>query len=62
MYDCFLFQVRREALKALNVALTVSSQRSTMFPMDTLVRMLLFKDCGEAAEFARDYGLSVSDW
>ncbi|XP_078259870.1 germinal-center associated nuclear protein [Rhinoraja longicauda] len=55
-------QVRREALKALNVALTVSSQRTTMFPMDTLVRMLLFKDCGEAAEFARDYGLSVSDW
>ncbi|XP_051874599.1 germinal-center associated nuclear protein isoform X3 [Pristis pectinata] len=55
-------QVRREALKTLNFALTVSSQRSTMFPMDTLVRMLLFKDCGEAAEFARDYGLSVSDW
>ncbi|XP_069790140.1 germinal-center associated nuclear protein [Narcine bancroftii] len=55
-------QVRREALKALNFALTVSSQRSTMFPMDILVRMLQFKDYGEAAEFARDYGLNVSDW
>ncbi|XP_067892299.1 germinal-center associated nuclear protein [Heterodontus francisci] len=54
-------QVRREALKTLNFAFTVSSQRSTMFPMDTLVRMLLFKDCEEAAEFARDYGLSLSD-
>ncbi|XP_072902486.1 germinal-center associated nuclear protein isoform X2 [Hemitrygon akajei] len=54
-------QVRREALKTLNFALTVSSQRATMFPMDTLVRMLLFKDYGEAAEFARVYGLSVSD-
>ncbi|XP_059823380.1 germinal-center associated nuclear protein isoform X2 [Hypanus sabinus] len=54
-------QVRREALKTLNFALTVSSQRATVFPMDTLVRMLLFKDYGEAAEFARVYGLSVSD-
>ncbi|XP_072117275.1 germinal-center associated nuclear protein isoform X1 [Mobula birostris] len=54
-------QVRREALKTLNFALTVSSQRATMFPMDTLVRMLLFKDYGEAAEFAKVYGLSVSD-
>uniref|UniRef100_UPI00398F1885 germinal-center associated nuclear protein n=1 Tax=Pristiophorus japonicus TaxID=55135 RepID=UPI00398F1885 len=55
-------QVRREALKTLNFALTVSSQRSTMFPLDTLVRMLLFKDCEEAAGFARDYGLSCNDW
>ncbi|XP_041056283.1 germinal-center associated nuclear protein [Carcharodon carcharias] len=54
-------QVRREALKTLNFAFTVSSQRSTMFPVDTLVRMLLFKDCEEAEEFARHYGLSLSD-
>ncbi|XP_067844236.1 germinal-center associated nuclear protein isoform X2 [Heptranchias perlo] len=55
-------QVRREALKTLNFALTVSSQRSTMFPMETLVRMLLFKDLEEATEFAKCYGLSLSDW
>ncbi|XP_048454634.1 germinal-center associated nuclear protein [Rhincodon typus] len=54
-------QVRREALKTLTFAFTVSSQRSTMFPMETLVRMLLFKDCEEAEEFTRDYGLSLSD-
>ncbi|XP_038642534.1 germinal-center associated nuclear protein [Scyliorhinus canicula] len=54
-------QVRREALKTLNFAFTVSSQRSTMFPIDTLVRMLLFKDCEEAEEFVRHYGLSLSD-
>ncbi|XP_078085002.1 germinal-center associated nuclear protein [Mustelus asterias] len=54
-------QVRREALKTLNFAHTVSSQRSTMFPMDTLVRMLLFKDYEEAEEFARHYCLTLSD-
>ncbi|XP_072434805.1 germinal-center associated nuclear protein isoform X2 [Chiloscyllium punctatum] len=54
-------QVRREALKTLTFAFTVSSQRSTMFPMETLVRILLFKDCEEAEEFTRDYGLSLND-
>ncbi|XP_072496882.1 germinal-center associated nuclear protein-like isoform X2 [Notamacropus eugenii] len=54
-------QVRKDALKALSVAYTVSSQRSTFFPLYDLKRMLLFQDCTEAADFVTFYGLSVSD-
>lgn len=53
-------QIRRDALMALNVAYT-SNQRSTVFPVETVVRMLLFKDCDEASDFLASYGLSVSD-
>ncbi|NXH20252.1 GANP protein, partial [Bucco capensis] len=54
-------QIRKDALKSLNVAYTVSTQRCTAFPLDHLVRMLLFKDCEEATDFVCYYGLSVSD-
>ncbi|XP_036400726.1 germinal-center associated nuclear protein [Megalops cyprinoides] len=54
-------QVRREALRALNVAYTVGSHRSTSFPVDDLVRMLMFRSVGEATDFAQQYGLTVCD-
>uniref|UniRef100_A0A8C5TZA9 Germinal-center associated nuclear protein n=1 Tax=Malurus cyaneus samueli TaxID=2593467 RepID=A0A8C5TZA9_9PASS len=54
-------QIRKDGLKSLNIAYTVSTQRSTVFPLDHLVRMLLFKDCEEATDFISYYGLSVSD-
>ncbi|OPJ90239.1 germinal-center associated nuclear protein [Patagioenas fasciata monilis] len=54
-------EIRKDALKSLNIAYTVSTQRCTAFPLDHLVRMLLFKDCEEAADFISYYGLSVSD-
>lgn len=58
----FLFpQIRKDGLKSLNIAYTVSTQRSTAFPLDHLVRMLLFEDCEEATDFIIYYGLSVSD-
>ncbi|KAK2532034.1 Mcm3ap [Columba livia] len=58
---CYFNQIRKDALKSLNIAYTVSTQRCTAFPLDHLVRMLLFKDCEEAADFISYYGLSVSD-
>ncbi|XP_061858231.1 germinal-center associated nuclear protein isoform X2 [Colius striatus] len=58
---CYFSQIRKDALKCLNVAYTVSTQRCTVFPLDHLVRMLLFKDSEEAADFISYYGLSVSD-
>ncbi|XP_072541729.1 germinal-center associated nuclear protein [Salminus brasiliensis] len=54
-------QVRRSALKALNIAYTVGSQRSTSFPVEDLVRMLMFRSAAEATDFLQQYGLSVSD-
>ncbi|KAM6268484.1 LOW QUALITY PROTEIN: germinal-center associated nuclear protein [Porphyrio hochstetteri] len=54
-------QIRKDALKSLNIAYTVSTQRCTVFPLDHLVRMLLFRDGEEAADFISYYGLSVSD-
>lgn len=57
----FSFQVRKDALRALNVAHTVSTQRSTVFPLDGIVRMLLFQDSDEATDFLSFHGLSVSD-
>ncbi|KAK1165453.1 germinal-center associated nuclear protein [Acipenser oxyrinchus oxyrinchus] len=54
-------QVRRDALKALNIAYTVGSQRSTTFPIDGLARMLMFQDDDEAADYAMQYGLIVND-
>ncbi|XP_068803799.1 germinal-center associated nuclear protein isoform X2 [Struthio camelus] len=58
---CYFNQIRRDALKSLNIAYTVSTQRCTVFPLDHLVRMLLFKDWEEATDFISYYGLSVSD-
>uniref|UniRef100_A0A8C3WDS9 Germinal-center associated nuclear protein n=1 Tax=Catagonus wagneri TaxID=51154 RepID=A0A8C3WDS9_9CETA len=54
-------QIRKDALRALNVAYTVSTQRSTIFPLDSVVRMLLFRDCDEATGFLGCHGLAASD-
>uniref|UniRef100_A0A8C0AS65 Germinal-center associated nuclear protein n=1 Tax=Buteo japonicus TaxID=224669 RepID=A0A8C0AS65_9AVES len=61
LLHCYFNQIRKDALKSLNIAYTVSTQRCTAFPLDHLVRMLLFKDCDEATDFISYYGLSVSD-
>ncbi|XP_048827821.1 germinal-center associated nuclear protein-like [Brienomyrus brachyistius] len=50
-------QVRREALRALNVA--YSSRGSTTFPVEDLVRMLMFQNAGEASDLTLQYGLAV---
>ncbi|XP_060732789.1 germinal-center associated nuclear protein [Tachysurus vachellii] len=54
-------QVRLSALKALNIAYTVGSQRSTTFPLEDLVRMLMFRNASEAMDFLQLYGLNVAD-
>uniref|UniRef100_A0A663EWI2 Germinal-center associated nuclear protein n=1 Tax=Aquila chrysaetos chrysaetos TaxID=223781 RepID=A0A663EWI2_AQUCH len=61
LLHCYFNQIRKDALKSLNIAYTVSTQRCTVFPLDHLVRMLLFRDCDEATDFISYYGLSVSD-
>ncbi|XP_076975364.1 germinal-center associated nuclear protein [Tamandua tetradactyla] len=61
LLHCYFSQIRRDALRALNIAYTVSTQRSTGFPLDGLVRMLLFQGVEEAAEFVSLHGLTVSD-
>uniref|UniRef100_A0A670HVG0 Germinal-center associated nuclear protein n=1 Tax=Podarcis muralis TaxID=64176 RepID=A0A670HVG0_PODMU len=61
LLHCYFSQIRRDALRSLNIAYTVSTQRSTIFPLDNVVRMLLFKDFEEATDFISYYGLSVSD-
>lgn len=57
----FCLQIRKDALRALNVAYTVSTQRATAFPLDGVVRMLLFRDCEEATDFLSYHGLAVAD-
>uniref|UniRef100_A0A8C0W5R3 Germinal-center associated nuclear protein n=1 Tax=Castor canadensis TaxID=51338 RepID=A0A8C0W5R3_CASCN len=61
LLHCYFNQIRKDALRALNVAYTVSTQRSTVFPLDGVVRMLLFRDCEEAIDFLNYHGLTVSD-
>ncbi|XP_007432218.1 germinal-center associated nuclear protein [Python bivittatus] len=61
LLHCYFNQIRRDALKCLNFAYTVNYQRSTIFPLDNIVRMLLFRDLEEATDFISYYGLSVSD-
>ncbi|XP_055071228.2 germinal-center associated nuclear protein [Misgurnus anguillicaudatus] len=61
MLHRYFNQVRSKALKILNVAFTVGSQRSTIFPIDDFVRMLMFRNATEAADFIQQFGLSVSD-
>lgn len=53
-------QVRAKALKTLNMAHTVGP-RSTAFPVEDIVRMLMFHDAAEATDFMQQYGLNVSD-
>ncbi|KAK7877941.1 hypothetical protein WMY93_031417 [Mugilogobius chulae] len=53
-------QVRSRALSILNMAHTVGP-RSTAFPLDDIVRLLMFRDGDEASAFIQQYGLNVSD-
>lgn len=61
LLHCYFNQIRKDALRALNVAYTVSTQRSTVFPLDGVVRMLLFRDSEEATNFLNYHGLTVAD-
>ncbi|KAF7658146.1 hypothetical protein LDENG_00016710 [Lucifuga dentata] len=54
-------QVRTKALKTLNMAHTVGSQRSTAFPVQDMERMLMFRDTNETTDFIRQYGLTISN-
>ncbi|XP_054620063.1 germinal-center associated nuclear protein [Dunckerocampus dactyliophorus] len=53
-------QVRAKALKILNIAHTVGP-RSTAFPVEDVVRMLMFRSAAEATDFIQQYSLNVSD-
>ncbi|XP_073329353.1 germinal-center associated nuclear protein [Pagrus major] len=53
-------QVRAKALKTLNLAHTVGP-RSTAFPLEDIVRMLMFRNAAEASDFTQQYGLNVND-
>ncbi|XP_044071482.1 germinal-center associated nuclear protein [Siniperca chuatsi] len=53
-------QVRAKALKTLNMAHTVGP-RSTAFPVEDIVRMLMFPNAAEATDFIQQYGLNVND-
>uniref|UniRef100_A0A8C4IA11 Germinal-center associated nuclear protein n=1 Tax=Dicentrarchus labrax TaxID=13489 RepID=A0A8C4IA11_DICLA len=53
-------QVRAKALKTLNLAHTVGP-RSTAFPLEDIVRMLMFRNAAEATDFIQQYGLNVND-
>ncbi|XP_075398295.1 germinal-center associated nuclear protein isoform X2 [Tenrec ecaudatus] len=61
LLHCYFNQIRKDALRALNVAYTVSTQRATAFPLDNVVRMLLFQDGDEAVDFLSLHGLTVSE-
>ncbi|TRZ03754.1 hypothetical protein DNTS_009746 [Danionella cerebrum] len=54
-------QVRRQALNILNVAFTVGPQRSTFFPIEDFVRMLMFRNATEATDFIQQYGLTINE-
>ncbi|XP_035860182.1 germinal-center associated nuclear protein isoform X2 [Sander lucioperca] len=53
-------QVRAKALKTLNLAHTVGP-RSTAFPVEDIVRMLMFRNADEGIDFIQQYGLTVND-
>lgn len=57
---CVSMQVRGKALKTLNLAHTVGT-RSTEFPVEDIVRMLMFRNAEEASDFIQQYGLNVND-
>ncbi|XP_005375988.1 PREDICTED: germinal-center associated nuclear protein isoform X1 [Chinchilla lanigera] len=61
LLHCYFHQIRKDALRALSIAYTVSTQRSTAFPLDGVVRMLLFRDSEEATDFLNCHGLTVSE-
>ncbi|XP_077599433.1 germinal-center associated nuclear protein [Stigmatopora nigra] len=53
-------QVRGKALKTLNIAHTVGP-RLTNFPVEDIVRMLMFCSAKEATHFIQQYGLNVNE-
>ncbi|XP_068428671.1 germinal-center associated nuclear protein isoform X2 [Clinocottus analis] len=53
-------QVRAKALSILNTAYTVGP-RSTAFPVEDIVRMLMFRTAEEASDFIQQYGLNIND-
>ncbi|KAK5921323.1 hypothetical protein CgunFtcFv8_025038 [Champsocephalus gunnari] len=53
-------QVRAMALKIMNTAHTVGP-RSTAFPVEDLVRMLMFRTTDEGTDFIQQYGLNVNE-
>nr|KAF6349141.1 hypothetical protein mMyoMyo1_011697 [Myotis myotis] len=61
LLHCYFNQIRKDALRALNIAYTVSKKRSTLSPLDRVVRMLLFRDGEEATDFLNYHGLPVAD-
>lgn len=58
--ECVTVQVRVRALKALNHAHTVGP-RSIGFPLEDIVRILMFRDAAEASDFIQQHGLNVND-
>lgn len=59
-FKCVCAQVRAKALKTLNMAHTVGP-RSTAFPIEDIVRMLMFRNAEEAMDFIQQYGLNVNE-
>lgn len=57
---CLSMQVRAKALKTLNLAHTIGP-RSTAFPLEDIVRILMFRDAAEATDFIQQYGLNVNE-
>ncbi|TKS67603.1 Germinal-center associated nuclear protein [Collichthys lucidus] len=53
-------QVRAKALKTLNWAHTVGP-RPTAFPVEDIVRMLMFRNIAEATDFIQQYSLNIND-
>lgn len=47
-------------MRALNQAYT-SGQRPTAFPIENLVRMLMFRNTAEASDFVQNYGLAINE-
>lgn len=60
VWVCWCVQVRTMALKALNMAHTVGP-RSTPFPVEDVVRILMFRSAAEATDFVQQFGLNVND-
>lgn len=56
----YSIQVRAKALQILNLAHTVGP-RSTAFPLEDIVRMLMFNSSEEAVDFIQHHGLIIND-
>lgn len=56
----YSMQVRAKALQILNQAHTVGP-RSTAFPLEDIVRMLMFNSSTEAIDFIHHHGLIIND-